>query len=83
MCVWTGSNYTGGMESFSTTGSYRLIDLSTARSAYNNRSKRTYLHKESNGSSSYTCFGPGGSDSSLTSWQTSAEAVYLSTYTNC
>ncbi len=83
MCIWTQSNYTGAIEIFSSTGSYLGIDLSTARSAYNNRSKRTYLNRYSDGSGSYSCFGPGDSDSALTNWQLSAEAVYLSTYTNC
>lgn len=83
MRVWTSSNFTGAMESFSSTGSYQGTDLSTSRSAYNNRSKRTYLNRESNGSGSYSCFGAGDSDSSLTGWQLSAEAVYLSTFTNC
>lgn len=83
MCVWSGTNFTGAMESFSSTGSYLGIDLSTSRSAFNNRSKRTYLNRQSNGSGYYSCFGPGNSDSSLSGWQLSAEAVYLSTYTNC
>lgn len=83
MCLWTGTGFTGTMQSFSTTGSYQSISLSVTRSAYNNRTKRTYLDELPNGGGRYSCFGPGDSDSSLSTWQLSAEAVYLSTYTNC
>lgn len=83
MCVWSGTSFTGTMQSFSTTGTYLSINLSTIRSAYNNRTKRTYLDELPNGGGNYSCFGAGDSDSSLSTWQLTAQAVYLSTYTNC
>lgn len=82
-CVWSGTNYTGSMQQFSATGSYKQITLSTIRSLYNRRSARTYLHETSGGSGYHSCYGPGATSSSLLGWRQTAEAAWLSTVTSC
>jgi hypothetical protein len=82
-CVWSGTNYTGSIQRFSSTGSYRSINLSTVRSLYNRRSARTFLHEAADGTARYSCYGPGQRSSDLTGWRQTAEAVWLSTVTSC
>jgi hypothetical protein len=83
MCLWSGTNYTGTLQKFSATGSYKAITLSVVNSVYNRRSDRTYLHEQSNGSGTYACYNPGNRSSNVGGWLEDAEAVYLSTATNC
>lgn len=83
MCIWSGTNYTGTIQKFSTAGKYSPILLSASNSLYNHRSKRTYFHEESNGSGIYTCLDPGKKKASLSGWSVHAEAVWLSTTTGC
>lgn len=83
MCVWTGTNYTGTIQRFSSTGSYKAITVGSIQSAYNHRSARSYVHEQSNGSGVFACFNPGNRNSNLSGWLENAEAVYLSTATNC
>ena len=83
MCVWSGTNYSGTMQKFSATGSYKAITLSSIQSAYNHRSYRSYVHEQSDGSGVFACFNPGNRNSNLSGWLENAEAVYLSTATNC
>lgn len=82
-CVWSSTNYSGSIQRFSSTNSYRAITLSSTRSYYNNRSYRTWLHAEPNGGGSTVCINPGGSVAVTSGWQTLAEAVYLATITSC
>jgi len=82
-CIWSGTNYTGSIQRFSSTGSYRSINLSTVRSLYNRRSARTFLHEAANGSAHYSCYPPGARWADLTGWRQTAEAVWLSTVTSC
>jgi hypothetical protein len=83
MCVWTGSSYSGTMQKFNATGGYRSVNFATINSVYNRRASRTYLHEESDGSGVYACYSPGGRNANLSGWAENAEAVYLSTVTNC
>jgi hypothetical protein len=82
-CVWSGTNYTGTIQRFAATNAYRTISLSATKSYYNHRSQRTWLHEDPDGGGSSTCINPGASKTSTTGWQTTAEAVYLATVTNC
>ena len=82
-CVWTGTDYNGSRYQFNDVGAYNRINADPIRSAYNNRGRRTYLNKGTGSSSTYSCFGPGDYDRSLTSWQVHANSAYLSTVTNC
>lgn len=82
-CVWSSTNFSGGIQRFSATNSYRAVTLSTTRSYYNNRSYRTWLHAEPNGGGSTLCINPGSSNASTSGWQSIAEAVYLATVSNC
>lgn len=82
-CVWTGTTFTGDVQKIDDVETYVAIQDDPIRSAYNNRSKRTYLNDGPGHSSTYSCFGAGDWDASLSTWQLSAQSVYLSTYTNC
>ncbi len=82
-CVWSSTNYSGSIQRFSSTNSYRSITLSSTRSYYNHRSYRTWLHAEPNGGGSKVCVNPGGSVAVTSGWQSLAEAVYLATVTSC
>jgi hypothetical protein len=82
-CIWSGTNYTGSIQRFSATGSYREITLSTVRSLYNRRSARTFLHEAADGSEHNSCYDPGERVADLTGWRQTAEAVWLSTVTSC
>ena len=82
-CVWTATNYDGTRYQFNDVGDYNLISADPIWSAYNNRTKRTYLNKYSGKSSTYSCFGPGDYDGALSNWQIHANSAFLSTYTNC
>lgn len=82
-CVWSSSNFSGTIQRFSATNSYRAITLSSTRSYYNNRSYRTWLHAEPSGGGSTVCVNPGSSNASTSGWQSYAEAVYLATVVNC
>ncbi len=82
-CVWTQTNYDGTRYQYNNVGAYNLIGADPIGSAYNNRSKRTYLNQNSGSSSTYSCFGPGNYDSALSGWQVHANSAYLSSYTNC
>jgi hypothetical protein len=82
-CVWTQENYEGSRYQYNNVGAYNRIYADPIRSAYNNRSKRTYLNELSGSSSNYSCFGAGDYDWSLSGWQVHANSAFLSTYTNC
>ena len=82
-CVWSGTGFSGTIQRFSATNSYRSISLSFTRSYYNHRADRTWLHELPNGAGSSKCVNPGASASSTSGWQTTAEAVYLATITTC
>ena len=82
-CVWQNSNFEGDMRKYNNVDDYNLIGLDPIRSAYNHRTKRTYLNEGSGSSSTYSCFGAGDWDSSLSGWQLHANSAFLSTYTNC
>lgn len=83
MCVWSGTNYSGTIQKFSATGGYKPITLSTVNSVYNRRSSRSYIHEQSDGTGVYACYNPGSMSSNVGGWVENAEAVYLSTATNC
>lgn len=82
-CVWTQENYEGSRYQYNNVGAYNRIYADPIRSAYNHRSKRTYLNELSGSSSNYSCFGAGDYDWSLTGWQVHANSAFLSTYINC
>ncbi|WP_311208461.1 MULTISPECIES: peptidase inhibitor family I36 protein [unclassified Aeromicrobium] len=82
-CVWSSTNYSGTIQRFSATNSYRDITLNSTRSYYNNRSYRTWLHSNSDGGGSTQCINPRSSRSSTSGWQTYAQAAYLATIVNC
>lgn len=82
-CVWTDTYYEGTRYQFNDVGAYNRIYADPIRSAFNNRSKRTYLNQYSGSSSTYSCFGAGDYDGSLSGWQIHANSAFLSTYTNC
>lgn len=82
-CIWSGTSYTGSFQQFSAANSYRPVTLSTVNSLYNHRSDRTYLHEVSDGSGSYSCYGPGAHVTNLSGWREHAKAVWLSAVTNC
>jgi hypothetical protein len=82
-CVWTLTNYEGTRYQFNDVDDYNLISADPIWSAYNHRTKRTYLNELSGSSSTYSCFGAGDYDGSLSGWQVHANSAFLSTYTNC
>lgn len=82
-CIWSSTNFSGTIQRFSATNSYRAVTLSTTRSYYNNRSYRTWLHAEPNGGGSNLCINPGASKTTTSGWQSLAEAVYLATVSSC
>ncbi|MCW2798892.1 MAG: hypothetical protein JWQ70_364 [Aeromicrobium sp.] len=82
-CTWSGPNGGGSRHVYSTVGAYVQISGGSIQSAYNNRSKRSYLNEAPNGGERYSCFGAGDYDNQLSSWQLNSEALWLSTYTNC
>ncbi len=82
-CVWTRENYEGTRYQYNNVGAYNLITVDPIGSAYNHRTKRTYLNQYSGKSSTYSCFGPGDYDGALSNWQVHANSAFLSTYTNC
>ena len=82
-CIWSGANYAGSFQQFSATSSYRTINLTTVNSLYNRRADRTYLHEATDGSEQFSCYGPGVKVANLSGWRENAEAVWLSTVTNC
>ena len=82
-CVWTRTDFGGSRYEYDNVGAYNRIHADPIRSAYNRRGDRTYLNKGTGSSSTYSCFGPGDYDSSLSSWQVHANSAYLSTVTNC
>ena len=82
-CVWSGENYEGSRRQYNDVGDYNLITMDPIGSAFNNRSKRTYLNQLSGKSTTYSCFGPYDYDYALSGWQVHANSAFLSTYTNC
>lgn len=82
-CLWSGTNYSGAFQQFSVKSSYRQISLSTVNSLYNRRVDRTYLYEGSDGSGSYTCYPDHAQVANLIGWRENAQAVWLSTVTNC
>jgi Peptidase inhibitor family I36 len=82
-CVWTLTYYDGTRYQFNDVDDYNRIYADPIRSAYNHRSKRTYLNELSGSSSNYSCFGAGDYDGSLSGWQLHANSAFLSTYTYC
>lgn len=82
-CVWSRSNFRGEMQRIAATNSYRTITLAATASYYNNRTKRTWLHEEADGSGASVCVGPGASRSSTSGWQHAANGAYLATITSC
>lgn len=83
LCVWSGANYTGTIKTYSATGTYLNISLTTTGSMYNNRSKRSNIYENSGGGGVWACFNPGDKKPALSGWLTSAGSAYLSTSTNC
>lgn len=83
MCLWSGTNYSGTLQKINATGSYKAITLGTVNSVYNRRVDRTYVHEQSDGSGVFACYNPGSRSSNVGGWLEDAEAVYLSTATNC
>jgi hypothetical protein len=83
MCVWSGATYTGTLQKFSSTGSYKSVSLSSINSLYNHRSDRSYVHEQSDGSGVFACYNPGQKSANVSGWIESAEAVYLSTSASC
>lgn len=82
-CVWSGTSFTGSIWKTNVTSSYRSIGLSTIRSLYNHRTKRTFFYELSGGGGLSDCYNPGDQYASLTGWRTTANSVYLSTNTLC
>lgn len=82
-CVWTGTDFEGTRYELDNVGAYNRITADPIRSAFNNRSRRTYLNQGSGASSTFSCFGPGNYDSSLSGWQVHANSAFLSTKTSC
>lgn len=82
-CLWSGTNFSGSVQKITTTNAYRSITLSSTQSYYNNRTRRTWLHDQSDGSGSTVCINPGASKATTSGWQTTAEAAYLATITTC
>lgn len=82
-CVWTGTDFEGSRYRLDDVGDYNRINADPIRSAFNNRGKRTYLNQGTGSSSTFSCFGPGDYDRSLSGWQVHANSAYLSTTTNC
>jgi hypothetical protein len=82
-CVWTQENYNGSRYQYNNVDNYNQINVDPIRSAYNHRSKRTYLNQNSGSSTTYSCFGAGDYDGALSGWQIHANSAFLSTYTNC
>jgi peptidase inhibitor family I36 len=82
-CVWTDENYDGTRYQYNNVGHYNLITVDPIGSAFNNRSKRTYLNELSGSSTRYSCFGAYDYDYALSGWQVHANSAFLSTYTNC
>lgn len=83
MCLWSGTSYSGSMQKVSATGSYKAITLTTVNSVYNHRVDRSYIHEQSDGSGVYACYNPGDRNANVDGWLEDAEAVYLSTASNC
>jgi hypothetical protein len=82
-CVWTRTDFEGSKYVLDNVSDYNRINADPIRSAYNNRSRRTYLNQGTGSSSTFSCFGPGDYDTSLSGWQVHANSAYLSTVTNC
>lgn len=82
-CVWDATNFDGDMHEYGNVDAYNAITVDPIHSAYNNRTKRTYLNEDSGSSTTYSCFGAGDYDSSLSTWQLHANSAFLSTYVNC
>jgi hypothetical protein len=82
-CVWTGTDFSGSRYTLDNVGEYNRIFADPIRSAYNRRGDRTFLNQGTGASSTYSCFGPGDYDRSLSGWQVHANSAYLSTVTNC
>ena len=82
-CVWTRAGFAGQMQKITATNTYRTITLTTTASYYNNRTKRTWLHEEADGSGASVCIGPGASKHSTSGWQRAANGAYLATIASC
>ena len=83
LCVWSGSGYTGTIQRFKATGSYRQITVGRVRSVYNHRGGRAFVHEGSSGGGVFACFGPGERDPETAGWVQHAGSVYLSASANC
>lgn len=81
-CVWASAGYVGNRKGYQSAG-YNTIPLSTIGSYYNHRSKRVYLHEAADGSERHLCVNPGTKVSPTSGWLIHAEAVYVSSTTNC
>lgn len=82
-CIWAGAGYQGTLVKYGVVGSYRSITLKNVGSYYNHRSSRSWLYQNGDGTGSSTCVNPGGKDSSLSGWQTSAGSVFLADRPTC
>lgn len=83
LCLWSGSNYTGSMQVFTTTSSYRTVFLGYALSLYNHRTKRSNIYQGSGGTGVWACFSAGEKQNPTRGWVTLARSVYLSTGQYC
>lgn len=82
-CVWENVNYGGKIQKIYVADTYTKITLSTTKSYYNNRVKRTWYHATTNGTGSYDCIPAGTSDASTSGWQSTAKSAYPSSKASC
>ncbi|KRC64832.1 hypothetical protein ASE12_08650 [Aeromicrobium sp. Root236] len=83
LCVWSGSGYTGTIQRFRATGTYRPITVDRVKSVYNHRAGRAFVHEGSGGGGVFACFSPGERVSETSGWVQRAGSVYLSASANC
>ena len=82
-CVWKEASYAGTIQVITKADDYTKITLTSTKSYYNNRTKRTWYHATTDGSGSHVCLAAGASGNSPSGWQSAAKAAYPSTVTSC
>ena len=82
-CVWDGTSYTGRIQRIATPGEVVDIRLSSTKSYFNNRSRRTWYQESPSGGSKICVPAAGSSASTPSGWQRSAGAVFLSSDPSC